>query len=325
MIHEVNRLSEGGESDEVRQERYQYIAELTDKINQYNNVLTEWIQMRQGSLSLRIESFPLQQLFDIVSKGKMSFQMQGVKLDVEPTDAVVKADRILTLFMINTIADNARKFTPEGGKVTISAKVSDFVEISISDTGKGMDEEQLAHVFDRTYTGGHGFGLLNCKGIIEKYKKVSSLFAGCQIKAESKLGEGSRFSFRLPKGIVRRTHQLLGIIIMLFVLLSAAVQPCEAKKANDIRQRHNHHKTNVDANLQRADDLQIAPTSAISAAPTSAPWPLPILRAIISMRSICRNIPTASISWWLIRRWEWRQNSIGCAKGLEPIITSFST
>ena len=52
----------------------------------------------------------------------MSFQMQGVKLDVEPTDAVVKADRILTLFMINTIADNARKFTPEGGKVTISAK-----------------------------------------------------------------------------------------------------------------------------------------------------------------------------------------------------------
>ena len=255
MIHEANRLSEGGESDEVRQERYQYIAELTDKINQYNNVLTEWIQMRQGSLSLRIESFPLQQLFNIVAKGKMSFQMQGVKLEVEPTDAVVKADRILTLFMINTIADNARKFTPEGGKVTISAKVSDFVEISISDTGKGMDEEQLAHVFDRTYTGGHGFGLLNCKGIIEKYKKVSSLFAGCQIKAESKLGEGSRFSFRLPKGIARRTHQLLGIIIMLFVLLSASVQPCEAKKANGIRQRHNHLKTNVDANLQRADDF----------------------------------------------------------------------
>ena len=255
MIHEVNRLSEGGERDEVRQERYQYIAELTDKINQYNNVLTEWIQMRQGSLSLRIESFPLQGLFDIVAKGKMSFQMQGVTLEVEPTDAVVKADRILTLFMINTIADNARKFTPEGGKVTISAKVSDFVEISISDTGKGMDEEQLVHVFDRTYTGGHGFGLLNCKGIIEKYKKVSSLFAGCQIKAESKLGEGSRFSFRLPKGIARRTHQLLGIIIMLFVLLSASVQPCEAKKTNGIRQRHNHLKTNVDANLQRADDF----------------------------------------------------------------------
>ena len=42
---------------------------------------------------------------------------------------------------------------------------------------------------------------------------------------------------------------------MLFVLLSASVQPCEAKKTNGIRQRHNHLKTNVDANLQRADDF----------------------------------------------------------------------
>lgn len=82
--------------------------------------------------------------------------------------------------MINTIADNARKFTPAGGKVTVSAEEHDkYVEIVIADTGKGMDEEQLAHVFDRTYTGGHGFGLLNCKGIIEKYKKVSSIFNIC--------------------------------------------------------------------------------------------------------------------------------------------------
>ena len=86
MIHEVNRLPKG-ESDEVRQERYQYIAELTDKINQYNNVLAGVDSDAPGLLNLRIESFPLQQLFDIVSKGKMSFQMQGVKLDVEPTDA----------------------------------------------------------------------------------------------------------------------------------------------------------------------------------------------------------------------------------------------
>lgn len=172
MIHEVDRLVEGKDSDEVKQERYQYIAELTDKINQYNQILTEWIQMRQGALSLRIVSFPLQPLFDIVQKGKMGFLMKGIQLDVQPTTAQVKADRTLTLFMINTIADNARKFTPEGGKVMVSAEVlENCVEVSIADTGKGMDEEQLAHVFDRTYTGGHGFGLLNCKGIIEKIQE----------------------------------------------------------------------------------------------------------------------------------------------------------
>ena len=215
MIHEVDKLAEDDEStpDEVKQERYEYISELTDKINQYNTILTNWIQMRQGTLNLRIVSFPLQPLFDIVAKGKMSFQMKKIKLDVQPTAAKVKADRTLTLFMINTIADNARKFTPAGGKVTVSAEEHDkYVEIVIADTGKGMDEEQLAHVFDRTYTGGHGFGLLNCKGIIEKYKKVSSIFNICHIEAESEVGKGSEFRFRLPKGIGR---MIVGVILLL--------------------------------------------------------------------------------------------------------------
>lgn len=215
MIHEVDKLAEDDEStpDEVKQERYEYISELTDKINQYNTILTNWIQMRQGTLNLRIVSFPLQPLFDIVAKGKMSFLMKKIELDVQPTAAKVKADRTLTLFMINTIADNARKFTPAGGKVTVSAEEHDkYVEIVIADTGKGMDEEQLAHVFDRTYTGGHGFGLLNCKGIIEKYKKVSSIFNICHIEAESEVGKGSVFRFRLPKGIGRI---IVGVILLL--------------------------------------------------------------------------------------------------------------
>lgn len=215
MIHEVDKLAEDDEStpDEVKQERYEYISELTDKINQYNTILTNWIQMRQGTLNLRIVSFPLQPLFDIVAKGKMSFLMKKIELDVQPTVAKVKADRTLTLFMINTIADNARKFTPAGGKVTVSAEEHDkYVEIVIADTGKGMDEEQLAHVFDRTYTGGHGFGLLNCKGIIEKYKKVSSIFNICHIEAESEVGKGSVFRFRLPKGIGR---MIVGAILLL--------------------------------------------------------------------------------------------------------------
>lgn len=215
MIHEVDKLAEDDEStpEEVKQERYEYISELTDKINQYNTILTNWIQMRQGTLNLRIVSFPLQPLFDIVAKGKMSFQMKKIKLDVQPTTAKVKADRTLTLFMINTIADNARKFTPAGGKVTVSAEEHDkYVEIVIADTGKGMDEEQLVHVFDRTYTGGHGFGLLNCKGIIEKYKKVSSIFNICHIEAESEVGKGSVFRFRLPKGIGR---MIVGVILLL--------------------------------------------------------------------------------------------------------------
>ncbi len=204
MVNEVNRLQADTEAQEVRQQRYQYIAELTDSINFYNNVLTQWIQMRQGEVSLKIESFALQPLFDIVARGRMSFKLKGVDLLVEPTTSVVKADRILTLFMINTIADNARKFTPEGGKVTVNVvEEPDYVEIGVQDTGQGMDDDELAHIFDRTYTGGHGFGLKNCNGIIEKYKKISHIFSVCAIKAESRVGQGTRVFFRLPKGVVR--------------------------------------------------------------------------------------------------------------------------
>ena len=115
--------SEGAESPENRKnrERLEYIRELTEQIESDNTLLTQWIQLRQGELSLHIESFPLQSVFDIVAHGRMSFQLKGLTLDVTPTEAVVKADRILTLFMLNTLADNARKFTPRGGQVGISS------------------------------------------------------------------------------------------------------------------------------------------------------------------------------------------------------------
>jgi len=207
-----------------------YIRELTSQINDYNDILTHWIQLRQGELNLKIETFPLQPLFDMVAKGRKSFGMKGIGLDVEPTEALVKADRVLTLFMLNTLADNARKFTPEGGQVSLSAQeTADYVEISVKDTGEGMTEEQLQHLFDPkpirdTGTGGHGFGLLNCKGIIEKYRKISQIFSVCSIAAESEQGKGSRFFFRLPKGLLRT---LLLLFTFHFSLFTSSAQPAD--------------------------------------------------------------------------------------------------
>ena len=218
----------------------QYICELTDEINRQNELLTHWIQMRQGELSLRIETFALQEIFDMVSRSVSNFAMKGVALDVMPTGATVKADRVLTLFMLNTLADNARKFTPEGGTVTISAdETADYVEISVRDTGCGMDEETLSRLFTSHISvrgdvqsphlsseKGHGFGLLNCKGIIEKYRKTSSVFSICQLSAESRVGEGSRFFFRLPKGVVAR-KSMMGLMGSIVALMS--IVPVSAK------------------------------------------------------------------------------------------------
>lgn len=229
MLHEINKLKRGGESDAVRSERYTYIRELTDMINNLNSTLTEWIQLRQGRLSLHIESFPVQQVFDILKKGRMAFQLKGVQLKVEDTTAIVKADRILTLFMVNTLADNARKFTPAGGKVCIKAvEEADYVELSVEDTGCGINEETQQHLFDRKPihdqkdSTSHGFGLMNCNGIINKYRKISQIFTVCQMGVKSEENKGSRFFFRLPKGVSR---VLLFLLIAFSSLCTAQARP----------------------------------------------------------------------------------------------------
>ena len=245
--------------------QWDYVRELTDQINDYNEVLTYWIQLRQGDLSLHIESFPLQSLFDLLGRGRTAFQMKGVDLEVQPTDAVVKADKVLTLFMLNTLADNARKFTPKDGRVTISARdLDDRVEIAVEDTGQGMTQDQLDHLFDakpiyddegnsKSPTStlksptSHGFGLLNCKGIIEKYRKVSQIFSVCSMGATSTLGRGSRISFTLPKGIVR-------LIVTLFTICGSAIPGLNTSAAAQTSaSSHTSHLSPLTSHLSRAE------------------------------------------------------------------------
>lgn len=243
IINEVRRLRNSHESEGIRNERFAYMAELTDRINEYNNVLTHWIQLQQGQLSLHIETFSLEDVFDILAKSAMSFQLKGITLNVEHSDIKVKADKILTLFMLNTLADNARKFTPAGGCVDISAKAEDnYVEISVKDTGKGLTEDELSGIFDRKVINGHGFGLMNCKGIMDKYRKVSHIFDVCGLFAESKKGKGSRFYFRLPYGISR-----------LFVLFFSVFNFTSVLNADDMKGiRHNTEGKMRSVNLVKA-------------------------------------------------------------------------
>lgn len=222
MINEAARLKSGNEAEGVRRERWAYMSELVERISEYNTVLTHWIQLQQGQLSLHIESFGLQEVFSVLAKSGMSFSLKGVVFNVKPTDAVVKADKVMTLFMLNTLADNARKFTPAGGSVVVYAEKADgFVEVSVKDTGQGIAEEELSGIFSRKLRNGHGFGLMNCKGIIDKYKKISQIFSVCGLFAESAKGRGSRFYFRLPYGVVRCLLLLLCVFSGMDAVASA--------------------------------------------------------------------------------------------------------
>ena len=230
-LHEVAKLKD--ENGERTKERFEYVCELIGKINEYNDVLGHWVKIRRGIVTLNVENFELQPLLETLKLGAKTFANKSIDLEIGDSSLVVKADKSLTLFMMNTLLDNARKYTPEGGMVKLTTEdMGECVEISIQDTGHGMSEADVetingSKVYDSSKIGadgenaeevkkqkGFGFGLMNCKGIIEQYRKTNAVFSVCQFGVESTIGKGSRFFFRLPKGVVKAVTMLLAIFTL---------------------------------------------------------------------------------------------------------------
>lgn len=244
VVNEVHKLTAFNylADKEVKESKYKYIDELVTCISEYNDILALWIKMRQGSLKLNIENFELNALFEVIKKSRRNFDLKMQTFLVKPTDVLVKADKALTLFMINTLTENARKYTQRGGEIQVYAhEEKDYVEISVCDNGPGLSSEDVKcileeKVYDSGMIGvqtaldanelqknkGSGFGLMNCKGIIEKYRKTNELFKVCCFQIESNLGSGSRFYFRLPKGARR------GLGLLIFFMLSS-LYSCEQR------------------------------------------------------------------------------------------------
>jgi two-component system phosphate regulon sensor histidine kinase PhoR len=117
-----------------------------------------------------------------------------------PPDAVL-ADRDRILQVLTNLLDNAIKFTPEGGTVEVAAALDAHeAAVSVTDSGRGIPEEDLPRVFDRFYrversrsreAGGTGLGLAIAKHIVDAH--------GGRITAHSRLGAGSTFTFTLPR------------------------------------------------------------------------------------------------------------------------------
>jgi len=114
--------------------------------------------------------------------------------------ATIKADRTKFKQILYNLMDNAIKFTPEGGNVTVDARIADAgAEITVRDTGIGISEEESRKVFQpftqlenpeiRTQTG-TGLGLSLVKKFVEMHEG--------RIWVESKSGEGSKFIFTIP-------------------------------------------------------------------------------------------------------------------------------
>jgi PAS domain S-box-containing protein len=115
--------------------------------------------------------------------------------DVRPP---VLADPKKIQRVLGNLLSNAVKFTPPGGRITLGADArGGGIHFSVADTGRGIAEVDLPHIFDRFWqarqsrTGGAGLGLAIARGIVQAH--------GGRIWAESELGEGTTFHFLLPR------------------------------------------------------------------------------------------------------------------------------
>jgi signal transduction histidine kinase len=112
----------------------------------------------------------------------------------------ISADPGRLVQVVSNLVDNALVFTPEGGRIGLSARVvAESLEIRVQDSGPGIAEDDLERVFERFYRsdpsrqrneGGSGLGLAIAKSIVEKHNG--------RIWAESKPGQGTTMIVQLP-------------------------------------------------------------------------------------------------------------------------------
>jgi signal transduction histidine kinase len=112
----------------------------------------------------------------------------------------IKADRTKFKQILYNLMDNAIKFTPEGGNITVDARVGeDGAKITIKDTGAGISEEETQKVFQPfTQLGNSKYGKQVGTGLgLSLVKKFVEMHAG-RIWVESEFGKGSKFIFTIP-------------------------------------------------------------------------------------------------------------------------------
>ena len=145
------------------------------------------------------EPFDLcRQLTDCFLQFETLWEKKGIEIDVDIEDAaMITSDRNLLEIVWNNLLSNAIKFTAPGGKIALKqTSDTNSVTVSVSDSGCGMDDKTIKHIFDKFYQGdtshsgeGNGLGLALAYRIVEK--------ANGTLSVESKLGKGSVFTVQL--------------------------------------------------------------------------------------------------------------------------------
>lgn len=196
-------LADGMVKDEADRQRYYKI--MLHEVLRLSRLITDMMtlsRLQSGTEYMEITRVDVNELVqDIASAYSSTLADKGVNLVLDcprpVPDAMTDPDRIEQVLVI--LLDNASRYTPKGGTITISARnAKEKIQLSVTDTGCGIPESDLPHIFERFYKvdkshseGGTGLGLSIAQFIMEKL--------GETISVESEVGKGTCFTLTLQR------------------------------------------------------------------------------------------------------------------------------
>jgi len=193
-------IRDGGlEPDEVRAYGG-YIFNDADRVNRLIGDMLDLDRMESGRMSIRTGDVDINEvLSDAIARAGSSPTVE-FKADLDPRLPIVAGDRDRLVQVVSNLVNNAVKYSPDGGTVTLTSRSEGgFALVSVTDTGVGIPPDEIGHVFERfrrVRSGaaqsipGTGLGLTIVKQIVEMH--------GGKIWVESAVGHGSAFHFTLP-------------------------------------------------------------------------------------------------------------------------------
>jgi PAS domain S-box-containing protein len=194
-------IRDGGlEPDEVRAYGG-YIFNDADRVNRLIGDMLDLDRMESGKMSIRTADVDINEVMsDAIARAGSSTTVVEFKADLDPRLPIVVGDRDRLIQVVSNLVNNAVKYSPDGGTVTMTTRSDGgFALVSVSDTGVGIPPDEISHVFERfrrVRSGaaqsipGTGLGLTIVKQIVEMH--------GGKIWVESAVGHGSAFHFTLP-------------------------------------------------------------------------------------------------------------------------------
>jgi len=198
LVHEAERFSE-----EEKLSFYKSINDTSKKAYELLENLLDWTRLQTSEIPFNPADLhvteTIQSVLDLL---KSHANDKGIVMQTDVTEeTIVYADSRMFETVLRNLVSNAVKYTPYGGKISISAQdQNEVVQLNVKDTGVGMDEAQVANLFNvdkkasRPGTNnelGTGFGLILCREFVKKN--------GGELSVESSPGKGSTFSFTVPK------------------------------------------------------------------------------------------------------------------------------